>query len=60
MIALTVGQSDSLETNLCYSLMSLHEFGFKGKNYRLIKLRNQWGHDEWNGAWSEQSSIWNK
>lgn len=28
--------------------------------FRLIKLRNAWGHFEWNGDWSDDSDLWNQ
>lgn len=40
VIATTFASQDTDGTDRCYSLMSLHEFSHKGKNVRLVKLRN--------------------
>jgi len=26
--------------------------------FRLLKIRNVWGHQEWNGEWSDDSPLW--
>jgi hypothetical protein len=38
-----------------YSLLALGTIKWKGKDFRLLKLRNPWGRHEWNGAWSDSS-----
>jgi len=39
-----------LRANHCYSLQSVHKAIIRGQNTKLVKLRNPWGHDAWNGA----------
>ena len=41
-----------------YTVLSVHEFKYKGAYVKLIKLRNPWGHGEWKGAWSDTDEIW--
>ena len=38
--------------------MSTHLIEYKGKHVKLLKLRNPWGCEEWNGAWSKKSNLW--
>ena len=48
-----------LRANHCYSILSVHEIKSLGKKVRLLKLRNPWGLEEWNGEWSDDSPLWN-
>ncbi len=41
-----------------YSMISIHELEHQGKQVRLLKLRNPWGHGEWQGDWSDKSPLW--
>ena len=41
---------NGLRANHCYSILSLHTVKLGMKNERVVKLRNPWGHEEWNGA----------
>ena len=41
-----------------YSLINAYEFQHKGKNVRLLQLRNPWGSEEWNGEWSDNDPNW--
>jgi calpain-15 len=41
-----------------YSLIDLYELESNGQPLRLCKLRNPWGHKEWTGDWSDESSLW--
>ena len=41
-----------------YTVLAAREVTSKGKPVRLIKIRNPWGCQEWNGAWSDGSKEW--
>ena len=41
-----------------YSVISVVEFEYRGEIVCLLKLRNPWGHHEFKGDWSDQSSLW--
>eukprot|EP00930_Biecheleria_cincta_P096159 TRINITY_DN88033_c0_g1_i1.p1 TRINITY_DN88033_c0_g1~~TRINITY_DN88033_c0_g1_i1.p1 ORF type:complete len:524 (-),score=81.00 TRINITY_DN88033_c0_g1_i1:350-1921(-) len=44
-----------LVKNHVYGILGIREIG----DYRLIKIRNPWGHDgEWQGSWGDKSSLW--
>lgn len=50
---------NGLLTDHVYSILDLQEvFDNRGKAARIIQLRNPWGKIEWNGAWSDGSSMW--
>lgn len=58
----THGNDDTKKTNnglVCghaYSILRLKKSG----KFRMILLRNPWGAEEWSGAWSDNSAMWNK
>jgi len=63
MMAGTKGQGEnSNESGIisghAYSVLSAHKVSAQGTEWRLLKLRNPWGHDEWKGIWSDTSEIW--
>lgn len=39
-----------LRANHCYTMLSVHKAKIHNKEQRVVKLRNPWGHDSWNGA----------
>ena len=41
-----------------YSLISIHELQHSGREIKLLKLRNPWGQGEWQGDWSDKSTLW--
>merc|ERR1719161_76968 len=49
-------RADGLVEGHAYSLLHVREV----KGFKLICMRNPWGNDkEWNGAWSDKSTLWN-
>ncbi len=48
-----------LVDNHAYTLIGAHEVKDReGKFVRLLKIRNPWGHGEWEGDWSDNSTKW--
>ena len=44
-----------------YSLISAQEVtGSDGERYRIVQVRNPWGHTEWNGLWSDNCRLWTR
>ncbi|XP_029448961.1 calpain-2 catalytic subunit [Rhinatrema bivittatum] len=42
-----------------YSVTAAEEVDYRGRQERLIRIRNPWGEVEWTGAWSDSSAEWN-
>ncbi|XP_043916660.1 calpain-11 [Protopterus annectens] len=42
-----------------YSITGVREVVYRGRQVKLIRIRNPWGQVEWTGAWSDNSSEWN-
>ena len=41
-----------------YTLISFHQVTSRGKTVYLFRIRNPWSKGEWNGDWSDNSSLW--
>ncbi|XP_078517221.1 calpain-1 catalytic subunit-like isoform X1 [Lissotriton helveticus] len=41
-----------------YSVTGAHQVENYGRTLQLLRLRNPWGKVEWNGRWSDKSSLW--
>lgn len=52
-------RSEEIKSCHSYSLLAAFEIIHKGKQVRLLKLRNPWGHTEFSGNFSEKDPIWN-
>ena len=48
------GARDNIVSMHAYSIMEAREI----RGHRLLKVRNPWGCDEWQGAWSDGSEQW--
>jgi calpain-15 len=48
-----------LVSSHCYSVIWADEVDTEEEGLvRLLKLRNPWGHKEWQGDWSDKSTKW--
>ncbi|XP_069799462.1 calpain-1 catalytic subunit-like [Dendropsophus ebraccatus] len=43
-----------------YSIIGVAEVEYNGRKIPLLRLRNPWGQVEWNGPWSDNSSMWSE
>ncbi|XP_014721193.1 calpain-9 [Equus asinus] len=41
-----------------YTVTGIDQVNCRGQKIELIRVRNPWGHVEWNGSWSDSSSEW--
>ncbi|KAL8219797.1 UNVERIFIED_CONTAM: hypothetical protein K2H54_033879 [Gekko kuhli] len=54
-------QLKGLQMNHAYSITAIENLTVEGKKMTLLRLRNPWGHTEWNGAWNDDDSQrWSK
>ncbi|TSK67238.1 Calpain-2 catalytic subunit [Bagarius yarrelli] len=68
LIGCSIYTADASETEMvteqklvkghAYSVTGVEEVTVNGKKVQLVRLRNPWGHVEWTGAWSDDSSEW--
>ncbi|XP_036421020.1 calpain-2 catalytic subunit-like [Colossoma macropomum] len=49
---------EHLVTTHAYSITGAEEVHVGESRVELVRLRNPWGHMEWNGAWSDDSKEW--
>ncbi|XP_068457274.1 calpain-2 catalytic subunit-like [Clinocottus analis] len=43
-----------------YSVTAVTEVNYYGSKVKLVRLMNPWGRTEWNGKWSDKSSLWTR
>ncbi len=44
-----------------YSLIAAHQVtGSDGNSYRIVQVRNPWGHTEWKGLWNDNCKLWTR
>ena len=50
--------SVGLVSGHAYSIINVKEGIVKGESIRLLRIRNPWGFQEYNGRWSDNSKEW--
>ncbi|XP_072301741.1 calpain-1 catalytic subunit-like [Eucyclogobius newberryi] len=53
-------KSNGLVNAHAYSVTKVTEVYHRGSKVKLVRLLNPWGCQEWNGKWSDSSSLWNQ
>lgn len=53
---MTSGSPPGLVHGHAYSIIDV----MRAHGFSLIKLRNPWGHGEWQGDWSDKSPLWER
>ncbi|XP_066509288.1 calpain-2 catalytic subunit-like isoform X1 [Hoplias malabaricus] len=51
---------EDLVTTHAYSITGAEEVHMGESKVELVRLRNPWGHIEWNGTWSDDSKEWDQ
>lgn len=52
-------QNTGLATDHCYSILDVREvIDSRGREDKIIQIRNPWGKGEWNGDWCDSSDLW--
>ena len=49
-----INQGYGIVSGHAYTVLSVHD----EEGYKLIRIRNPWGHDEWKGDYSDNSYLW--
>ncbi|XP_073527986.1 calpain-8-like isoform X1 [Phyllobates terribilis] len=52
--------SSSIAKGHMYTITRAKEVTYGNNKAQLIRMRNPWGYNEWQGAWSDKSEIWNQ
>jgi calpain-15 len=55
---LSSAQLSGVKHNHAYGILCAHEISIKGTKWRMLKLRNPWGHMEWTGNWKFSDPKW--
>jgi len=57
---------DGLHESHAYSILQVKKVNtgllgiIGGSTFRMLQIRNPWGHGEWKGDWSDKSDMWEK
>lgn len=50
--------NDGLTADHAYTLVSAYKLNVSGEEHHLVKMRNPWGTEGYNGTWSDKDSRW--
>ena len=52
--------NNGLVSKHAFTIISAHISKIRNNTIRLLRIRNPWGFQEWNGAWSDGSKEWDE